>query len=84
MPVCLSLTKTGELSVRVDELVATLRRRGCCPTSGMAWRRRLRYRQRYVDLTVNDESRAIFQTRTRIAVRDGFLDALDFQEARHR
>jgi lysyl-tRNA synthetase class 2 len=41
----------------------------------------VRYRQRYVDLIVNSESRRVFETRTRIVkyLRD-FLDALDFLE----
>ena len=40
-----------------------------------------RYRQRYVDLIVNEASRNVFRTRTRIVryLRD-FLDALDFVE----
>jgi lysyl-tRNA synthetase class 2 len=40
-----------------------------------------RYRQRYVDLIVNEASREVFRTRTRIVryLRD-FLDALDFLE----
>jgi lysyl-tRNA synthetase class 2 len=40
-----------------------------------------RYRQRYVDLIVNEASRKVFRTRTRIVryLRD-FLDSLDFLE----
>src|SRR6202042_1428328 len=40
-----------------------------------------RYRQRYVDLIVNETSRNVFRTRTRIVryLRD-FLDSLDFLE----
>src|SRR6185436_8737387 len=40
-----------------------------------------RYRQRYVDLIVNEPSREVFKTRTRIIryLRD-FLDSLDFLE----
>ena len=40
-----------------------------------------RYRQRYVDLIVSDESREVFRRRTRIVqyLRQ-FLDALDFME----
>ncbi len=40
-----------------------------------------RYRQRYVDLIMNEDSREVFRTRTRIVryLRD-FLDALDFLE----
>ena len=42
---------------------------------------RARYRQRYVDLIVSEESREVFVTRNRIVqyLRD-FLDALDFLE----
>jgi len=75
-------TKTGELSVRVDELRLLTKSLRPLPDKwhGMA-DVDLRYRQRYVDLIVNDESRAIFQTRTRIVrYLRGFLDALDFQE----
>jgi lysyl-tRNA synthetase, class II len=41
----------------------------------------LRYRRRYVDLVMNDASRQVFRTRTRILryLRD-YLDALDFME----
>ena len=40
-----------------------------------------RYRQRYVDLIVSDESREVFRTRTRIVqYLRCFLDALDFME----
>jgi lysyl-tRNA synthetase, class II len=75
-------TKTGELSVRVRELrllVKSLRPlpdkwHGLTDTD-------TRYRQRYVDLIMNDASRAVFRSRTRIVryLRD-FLDALDFTE----
>ena len=75
-------TRTGELSVRVESLrllVKSLRPlpdkwHGLTDTD-------TRYRQRYVDLIVNDDSRALFRKRTRIVrfVRD-FLDALDFTE----
>jgi lysyl-tRNA synthetase, class II len=75
-------TRTGELSVRVRELrllVKSLRPlpdkwHGLTDTD-------TRYRQRYVDLIMNDASRAVFRNRTRIVryLRD-FLDALDFTE----
>src|SRR5262245_22405737 len=75
-------TKTGELSVRCERvrlLVKSLRPlpdkwHGLSDTE-------TRYRQRYVDLIVNEQSREVFKTRTRIIryLRD-FLDSLDFLE----
>jgi lysyl-tRNA synthetase, class II len=75
-------TRTGELSVKVRELhllVKSLRPlpdkwHGLTDTD-------TRYRQRYVDLIMNEQSRAVFRDRTRIVryLRD-FLDALDFTE----
>ena len=75
-------TRTGELSVRaasVRLLVKSLRPlpdkwHGLTDTEA-------RYRQRYLDLIVNAESRAVFELRTRI-VRwlRAFLDAADFME----
>jgi len=75
-------TRTGELSVRarsVRLLVKSLRPlpdkwHGLADTE-------LRYRQRYVDLIMNEKSREVFRTRTKIVryLRD-FLDSLDFME----
>ena len=75
-------TKTNELSVRaaaVRLLVKALRPlpdkwHGLADTE-------TRYRQRYVDLIVSEQSRSVFRARTRIIryLRD-FLDALDFLE----
>jgi len=75
-------TKTGELSVRATRvrlLVKSLRPlpdkwHGLSDTE-------TRYRQRYVDLIVNEQSRDVFRARTRIIryLRD-FLDSLDFIE----
>jgi lysyl-tRNA synthetase class 2 len=75
-------TKTGELSVRaigVQLLVKSLRPlpdkwHGLADTE-------TRYRQRYVDLVMNEASRAVFRSRSRIVryLRDA-LDALDFLE----
>jgi lysyl-tRNA synthetase class 2 len=75
-------TNAGELSVKVTAprlLVKSLRPlpdkwHGLSDTE-------LRYRQRYVDLVMNEQSRNVFRTRTRIVrfLRD-FLDALDFLE----
>jgi lysyl-tRNA synthetase class 2 len=75
-------TRTGELSVKVEKLrllVKSLRPlpdkwHGLSDTD-------TRYRQRYVDLIVNEDSRQVFRTRTRMVklLRD-YLDALDFME----
>ncbi len=75
-------TRAGELTVRagsVRMLVKSLRPlpdkwHGLADTE-------TRYRQRYVDLIVNETARETFRTRTRIVrfLRD-FLDALDFLE----
>jgi lysyl-tRNA synthetase class 2 len=75
-------TRAGELSVRAENarlLVKALRPlpdkwHGLADTE-------TRYRRRYVDLIVNEPSREVFRTRTRIVryLRD-FLDALGFLE----
>jgi lysyl-tRNA synthetase class 2 len=75
-------TRAGELTVRVEAarlLVKSLRPlpdkwHGLADTE-------TRYRQRYVDLIVNEAARATFRTRTHVVrfLRD-FLDALDFLE----
>jgi lysyl-tRNA synthetase, class II len=75
-------TKTGELSVRVDVLRLLTKSLRPLPDK---WHglsdQEVRYRQRYVDLIVNPDSRKVFATRTRIVkyLRD-FLDARDFME----
>jgi lysyl-tRNA synthetase class 2 len=75
-------TRTGELSVRVQQLQLLVKSLRPLPDK---WHgltdTDTRYRQRYVDLLMNDDSRAVFKTRTRIVryLRD-FLDALDFTE----
>ena len=75
-------TKTGELSVRVESvrlLVKSLRPlpdkwHGLADTEA-------RYRQRYVDLIMNEESRAVFVKRTRlVAFLRRMLDAQGFME----
>jgi lysyl-tRNA synthetase class 2 len=75
-------TKTGELSVRVEELRLLVKSLRPLPDKwhGLA-DTETRYRQRYVDLIVNETSRQVLRTRTRIVryLRD-FLDALDFLE----
>src|SRR3984885_2252418 len=75
-------TRAGELSVRVDALRLLVKALRPLPDKwhGLA-DTETRYRQRYVDLIVNEASRNIFRIRTRIVryLRD-FLDALDFLE----
>ena len=75
-------TRTGELSVRVETLRLLTKSLRPLPDK---WHgltdTDTRYRQRYVDLIVNEPSRAVFRQRTRIVrfLRD-YLDALDFIE----
>ena len=75
-------TKTGELSVRVARLRLLTKSLRPLPDKwhGVA-DTELRYRQRYVDLIVNRDSRRVFETRSRITryLRD-FLDASGFLE----
>ncbi len=75
-------TKTGELSVRVERLRLLVKSLRPLPDKwhGLA-DVETRYRQRYVDLIVNETSRSVFRARARIVryLRD-FLDALDFIE----
>ncbi len=75
-------TRTGELSVRVSRLHLLVKSLRPLPDKwhGIA-DTELRYRQRYVDLVMSEQSREVFRTRTRIVhyLRD-FLDALDFLE----
>ena len=75
-------TKTGELSVRVEELRLLVKSLRPLPDKwhGMA-DVDMRYRQRYVDLIVNEKSRQVFLVRNRIIkyLRD-FLDSMDILE----
>ena len=75
-------TKTGELSVKVTQLRLLVKSLRPLPDKwhGLA-DTELRYRQRYVDLIMSEQSREVFRTRARIVhfLRD-FLDALDFLE----
>ena len=75
-------TKTNELSVRADSLRLLVKSLRPLPDKwhGLA-DNETRYRQRYVDLIVNEHSRNVFRTRTRIIryLRD-FLDSQDFLE----
>lgn len=75
-------TNTGELSVKVAEITLLTKSLRPLPEKfhGLA-DQELRYRQRYVDLIVNETSRRIFQTRTQIIqFMRAYLDAMDFME----
>ncbi|HEY2037496.1 MAG TPA: lysine--tRNA ligase [Steroidobacteraceae bacterium] len=75
-------TNAGELSIRVESLRLLVKSLRPLPDKwhGLA-DVETRYRQRYVDLMVNETSRNVFRTRAKIVryLRD-FLDALDFLE----
>ena len=75
-------TKTGELSVRVERLRLLVKSLRPLPDKwhGLA-DTEARYRQRYVDLIMNEDSRSVFQKRTRLVrfLRD-MLDSLGFLE----
>ena len=75
-------TRTGELSVRVQKLRLLVKSLRPLPDKwhGLA-DTETRFRQRYVDLIMNDKSREVLATRARIVryLRD-YLDALDFLE----
>ncbi|HSG65036.1 MAG TPA: amino acid--tRNA ligase-related protein, partial [Gammaproteobacteria bacterium] len=75
-------TRTGELSVRVERLRLLVKSLRPLPDKwhGLA-DQETRYRQRYVDLLINERSREVFAMRTRVVkyLRD-FLDAMDFME----
>ena len=75
-------TKTGELTVKVERLRLLVKSLRPLPDKwhGLA-DVESRYRQRYVDLIVSDESREVFRRRTRIVqYLRSYLDALDFME----
>ncbi|MEL7023648.1 MAG: lysine--tRNA ligase [Pseudomonadota bacterium] len=75
-------TRTNELTVKVDAIRLVTK---CLRPLPEKWHgladKETRYRQRYVDLIINEESRAIFQARTRVvAYIRAFLEARDFME----
>ena len=78
----LFLTKTGELTVKVVEIDVLAKCLRPLPEKfhGLT-DQETRYRQRYVDLIVNEQSRKVFKIRTRIVqyIRS-YLDAMDFLE----
>jgi lysyl-tRNA synthetase class 2 len=75
-------TKTGELSVRAERVVLLTKSLRPLPDKwhGIA-DTELRYRRRYVDLIVNEDSRRVFETRSAIVrYLRAFLDARGFLE----
>jgi lysyl-tRNA synthetase class 2 len=78
----LFLTKTGELTVKVDEIDVLAKCLRPLPEKfhGLT-DQEMRYRQRYVDLIVNEESRRVFKIRTRVVqYLRSYLDAMGFLE----
>jgi lysyl-tRNA synthetase class 2 len=75
-------TKTGELSVRVERLVLLTKSLLPLPDKwhGIA-DTEMRYRRRYVDLIMNEETRRVFEARSRIVkYLRAFLDSRGFLE----
>jgi len=79
---CLFKTKTGELTVMADELRLLTKSLRPLPEKfhGLA-DQEIRYRQRYVDLIMNENTRDVFRKRSQIvAYIRAFLDSQDFLE----
>ena len=82
-------TKTGELSVRVTQVRLLTKALRPLPEKfhGLTDQEQ-KYRQRYLDLITNEESRKVFLTRTRIiqAIRDFFIrhDYLEVETPKRR
>jgi lysyl-tRNA synthetase class 2 len=75
-------TRTGEMSVRVERLVLLTKSLRPLPDKwhGIA-DTEMRYRRRYVDLIMNEQSRRVFEMRSRIVrYMRAFLDARGFLE----
>ena len=75
-------TKTGELTIMADEVRILTKSLRPLPEKfhGLA-DQETRYRQRYVDLIMNEESRAVFRTRSQIITYiRAFLDSQDYLE----
>ncbi len=75
-------TQTGELTVKADEIFLLTKSLRPLPEK---WHglsdQELRYRQRYVDLIINDSCREVFHKRSKIVTYiRSFLDAADFLE----
>ena len=75
-------TRTGELSIKADSIRLLTKALRPLPDKwhGLS-NQETRFRQRYVDLIVNEDARKVFQARTEIVrfVRN-FMDALGFME----
>ncbi len=75
-------TKTGEITVKVAEIELLTKSLRPLPEKfhGLT-DQETRYRQRYVDLIVNEDSRRVFRVRTQVVqyIR-AYLDAMDFLE----
>ncbi len=75
-------TRTGELTVRAAEVVLLVKSLRPLPEKfhGLT-DQETRYRQRYLDLIMNEDSREVFRRRSRIVqFLRSYLDALDFLE----
>jgi lysyl-tRNA synthetase class 2 len=75
-------TKTGELSVKAADLTLLTKSLQPLPEKfhGLT-DQESRYRQRYVDLIVNEETRRVFETRTQVVqFLRSYLNAMDFLE----
>jgi lysyl-tRNA synthetase class 2 len=75
-------TKTGELTVLADEVRLLTKSLRPLPEkwAGLS-DQETRYRQRYVDLIINEKSREVFRKRSEIITyMRGFLESLDFLE----
>ena len=75
-------TKTGELSVKVSELALLTKSLRPLPDKhhGLS-DQELKYRQRYVDLIMSEETREVFRKRTEVVQHlRSFLDAMEFLE----
>jgi lysyl-tRNA synthetase class 2 len=75
-------TKTGELTVMADEACLLTKSLRPLPEKWAGLTdQETRYRQRYVDLIINESSREIFRKRSQIITyMRGFLESLDFLE----
>jgi lysyl-tRNA synthetase class 2 len=75
-------TRAGELSVRADSLRLLTKSLRPLPDKWHGLQdTETRYRQRYVDLIINEQSRAVFETRTRLVQwLRSYLDAAAFLE----
>jgi lysyl-tRNA synthetase class 2 len=75
-------TKTGELTVMADEVRLLTKSLRPLPEKWAGLTdQEIRYRQRYVDLIMNDSTREVFRKRSQIITyMRGFLESLDFLE----